>query len=50
MIALLRGIDQNDPAALEEALRLAETHPRVRIPEGYVVPPWVPEPGWGLDI
>jgi hypothetical protein len=45
-----RGIDQNDPAALQEALHLADTHPRVRIPEGYVVPPWAPEPGWGLDV
>jgi uncharacterized protein YcnI len=50
MIALLRGIDQNDPATLEEALRLATTHLRLKMPEGYVVPPWAPEPGWGLDI
>ncbi len=45
-----RGIDQNDPAALSEALGLADTHPRIREPEGYVVPPWAPEPGWGLDV
>jgi hypothetical protein len=50
MIALSRGIDQNDPAALNEALHLAESHPRIRMPEGYVVPPWAPEPGWGLDV
>jgi hypothetical protein len=50
MISLSRGIDRNDPAALSEALRLADTHPRVCVPEGYVVPPWAPEPGWGLDV
>jgi hypothetical protein len=50
MISLSRGIDLNDPAALDEALRLAATHPRLRMPDGYLVPPWAPEPGWGLDI
>ncbi len=50
MIALSRGIDRNGPAALSEALGLADTHPRIREPEGYVVPPWAPEPGWGLDV
>ncbi|MEN6369761.1 MAG: transglutaminase-like domain-containing protein [Thermotogota bacterium] len=50
MIALVRGIDQNDPAALSEALSLAESHPRLRMPKGYAVPPWAPEPAWGLAV
>ncbi len=35
MIKTLRGIDGNDPAALEEALDLTANHPRLRMPEGY---------------
>jgi hypothetical protein len=50
MIALTRGIDQNDPAALREALRLSRMHPRLRMPADYRVPPWAPDPGWGLDV
>jgi hypothetical protein len=38
MIELLRGIDANDPAALTEALELASTHPRLRMPNGHRVP------------
>ena len=37
MIELLQGIDVNDPAALEEALQLAATHERLKMPNGYVV-------------
>jgi hypothetical protein len=37
MIRLLKGIDANDPAALEEALQLAATHERLKMPKGYVV-------------
>ncbi len=38
MIEILRRIDGNDPAALSEALELTSTHPRLAMPEGYVVP------------
>jgi hypothetical protein len=38
MIGILWGIDANDPAALTEALELASTHPRLRMPDGYSVP------------
>jgi len=38
MIEILRGIDANDPAALTEALRMVETHPRLKMPDGYSVP------------
>jgi hypothetical protein len=44
MIVLLQGIDLNDPAALDEAPHLAETHPRLRRPDDYVIPPWALEP------
>lgn len=37
MIELLQGIDANDPAALEEALQLATTHERLKMPEGYTI-------------
>jgi len=37
MIALLQGIDANDPAALDEALQLAASHERLKMPEGYTV-------------
>ena len=37
MIDIMQGIDANDPAALAEAFELAETHPRLRMPDGYVV-------------
>ncbi|MGD9675249.1 MAG: transglutaminase-like domain-containing protein [Candidatus Bipolaricaulia bacterium] len=50
MLALLQGIDRDDPEALREARRLGATHPRLRMPDGYRIPPWAPEPGWGLDI
>jgi hypothetical protein len=50
MVLLARGIDRNDPVALNEALHLAATHARLRMPDGYLVPPWTPEPGWGLDV
>ncbi|MDD5263782.1 MAG: transglutaminase-like domain-containing protein [Candidatus Bipolaricaulis sp.] len=50
MIALVRGIDQNDPASLSEALSLAESHPRLRMPTGYAVPPWAPASAWGLPV
>lgn len=35
MIQILQGIDGNDPVALTEALHLAETHERLRMPAGY---------------
>ncbi|MFC2078300.1 transglutaminase-like domain-containing protein [Candidatus Bipolaricaulota bacterium] len=38
MIELLRGIDRNDPAALEEAVGLTAAHPRLKMPDGYSVP------------
>ncbi len=50
MIALAQGIDRNDPSALDEARSLAKTHPRLRMPRGYTVSPWAPEPAWGLPI
>jgi hypothetical protein len=50
MTSLLQGINQNDPAAPDEALQLAETHLRLRRPDGYVIPPWALEPSWGLNI
>jgi len=40
MIELLRGIDENDPIALERAVKLSQTHPRLRMPDGYRVPPY----------
>jgi len=41
MIEILRGIDADDPSALQEALDLASDHPRLRMPEGYVVKTYV---------
>jgi len=38
MIETLRGIDANDPAALTDAIELASTHPRLRMPDGYKTP------------
>ena len=35
MIEILKGIDGNDPVALQEALDLTANHPRLRMPEGY---------------
>lgn len=32
----MERIDANDPNALEEALHLASTHPRLKMPDGYV--------------
>jgi len=40
MIELLRGIDVNDPLALERAVKLSQTHPRLRMPDGYQIPPY----------
>jgi len=38
MIAEIRGIEENDPASLTEALMRMRTHPRLRMPPGYRVP------------
>ena len=40
MIDLLRGIEENDAAALERATRLFRAHPRLKMPEKYEVPPY----------
>lgn len=50
MIDLLQRLDRDDPAAHREALELGATHPRLRMPDGYRIPAWAPEPGWGLDV
>jgi hypothetical protein len=38
MIEIMQRIDRDDPAALQEALELTATHPRLVMPDGYVVP------------
>ncbi len=37
MIGIMKGIDANDSAALTEAFELSAAHPRLRMPDGYVV-------------
>jgi len=38
MIEILQGVGANDLTALTEALRMVETHPRLKMPNGYSVP------------
>ena len=40
LLDLLQRIDQDDTAALTEALVLAAEHPRLMMPPGFVVPPY----------